>query len=104
MTVKESPDEPTLGADEVGTWKSYINVDHMAKERCGPLLGDVDLHAFYQALFQGIEGEDWGKRDDAYKDMGRAVVIKKPQGPKSKSRLENEGSQGCRRRILRSHV
>ena len=41
------PDEPTLGADEVGTWKSYINFDHIAKRRCGPLLGDVDWHAFY---------------------------------------------------------
>ena len=31
VTVRESPDEVTLRADEVGTWKSYINVDHTAK-------------------------------------------------------------------------
>ena len=30
---RESPDELTLGAEEVGTWKSYINVDHVEKER-----------------------------------------------------------------------
>ena len=35
VTVRESPDELTLRAEEVGTWKSYINVDHTAKERLG---------------------------------------------------------------------
>ena len=33
VTVRESPDEVTLRAEEVDTWKSYINVDHMVKER-----------------------------------------------------------------------
>ena len=33
VTVSESPSESTLLAEEVGTWKSYVNVDHMAKER-----------------------------------------------------------------------
>ena len=32
VTVRESPDELTLRAEEVGTWTSYINVDHIAKE------------------------------------------------------------------------
>ena len=32
VTVRESPDELTLRADEVGTWKSCINVDHIPKE------------------------------------------------------------------------
>ena len=30
---QESPDELTLRAEEVGTWKSCINVDHIEKER-----------------------------------------------------------------------
>ena len=60
MTVTESPDELTLRAEEVGTWKSYVNVDHIANERWGPLLVDDDWHAFCQALHKGIEGEDWG--------------------------------------------
>ena len=33
--------------------------DHIAKERWGPLLVDYDWHAFCQALYKGIEGEDW---------------------------------------------
>ena len=37
VTVRESPDELTLRAEEVGTWKSYINIDHVAKERWGLL-------------------------------------------------------------------
>ena len=57
----------------------------MAKERWGPLLVDTDWHAFCQALFQGIEGEDWRELYDGYEEMSRAVGVKKPQeAPKSK--------------------
>ena len=52
--------ELTLRADEVGTWKSCINVDHIAKQRWCPPLVDADWHAFSQAICKGIEGEDWG--------------------------------------------
>ena len=66
MLVRESPDELTLRAEEVGTWTSCINVDHIAKWRWGPPLVDDDWHAFCQALYKRIEGED-----DAYKDLSR---------------------------------
>ena len=79
MTVRESPDELTLRAEEVGTWKTYINVDHIAKERWGPPLVDTDWHAFCQELCNDIEGEDCGELDDAYKEMSRTVGVKKPQ-------------------------
>ena len=36
VPVRESPDELALRAEETGTWKSCINVDHTAKERWGP--------------------------------------------------------------------
>ena len=55
-TVRESPDELTLRAEEVGTWKSYIKVDHMERERWSPPLVVHDWHAFCKA--KGIEGED----------------------------------------------
>ena len=48
LTVRESPDELTLRGvrgEEVGTWKSYINVDHIET------LVDYDWHAFCQVLF-----------------------------------------------------
>ena len=79
VPVRESPDEMTLRAEEVGTWKSCINVDHIAKGRWGLLLVDADWHAFCQALHKGIDGEDCGELFDAYKDMSRAVGVKKPQ-------------------------
>ena len=41
-------------------------------------LVDTDWHAFCQALFQGIGREDWGELFDAYKEMSRAVEVKKP--------------------------
>ena len=42
-------------------------------------LVDYDWYAFCQALYKGIEGEDWGEMYDAYKEMSRAVGVKKPQ-------------------------
>ena len=59
VTVRESPDEMTLRAEEVRAWKSYINVDHTEKERWGPPPVDADWHAFCLALYKGIVGEDW---------------------------------------------
>ena len=79
VTVRESPYELTLRAEEVGTLKTSVNVNHIEKERWGPPLVDYDWYAFCQALFQGIEGEDWGEMYEAYKEMSRAVGVKKPQ-------------------------
>ena len=42
VMVRESPDELTLRASEVSSWKSYINVDRTEKERWGPPLVDYD--------------------------------------------------------------
>ena len=42
VTVRESPDELTLRAEEVGTLKTYTNVDYIEKERWGPSLVDHD--------------------------------------------------------------
>ena len=78
VTVRESPDELTLRAEEVSTLKTYINLDHIEKERWCPLLVDYEWCAFCQ--------------EEA------------ARGPECKSFLENEGSHGCRRRILRPHA
>ena len=40
---------------------------------------DADWHAFSQALYKGIEGEDWGGLYDAFTEMSRAVGDQKPQ-------------------------
>ena len=61
VTVRKNPDELTLRAEEVGTLKTHINVDHMAKESWSHPLIDCDSYAFCQALYKGIEGEDWEK-------------------------------------------
>ena len=41
---------------------------------------DADWHAFREAIYKGIEGEDWEELCDSYKEMSRAVGVKKPQG------------------------
>ena len=89
----------------MGTWKSYINVDHIAKERWSPPLVVADWHAFCQALYKkSIARRRLGESlYDAYKEMSSTVGVEKPQeAKKGKSPLENEGSQGCGRKILRS--
>ena len=58
VTVRESPEELTLRAKEVGTVKAHVNVDHIARERWALPIVDYDWHAFCQALYHGIEGED----------------------------------------------
>ena len=50
VIVRESPDELTLGAEEVNTWKALIDVNHIEPERWGPLLVDADWYAFCQAF------------------------------------------------------
>ena len=40
---------------------------------------DADWYAFCQALYKGIEGEDWEEVYSSYKEISRAVAVKKPQ-------------------------
>ena len=58
VIVRESPDELTLRAEEVGTLKTYINVDHIEPERW--VLSWLMLIGMPLARrwFHGIEGED----------------------------------------------
>ena len=56
-----------------------MNVNNIEPERWGPPLVDADWCAFCQALYKGIEREDWEEINDSYKVMSRAVGVKKPQ-------------------------
>ena len=85
----------TLRAEEVNSSKALINVDHIEQERWCPLLVDAGWYAFYQALCQGIEGEDGEEVYESYKEMSGAVEVE------SKSPLVNEGSQRRRGRHQR---
>ena len=40
---------------------------------------DADWYAFCQALYKGIEGEDWEEMYDSYKAMSKASGVNKPQ-------------------------
>ena len=71
-----------MRAEQVGTSKAYVNVDHIEKERWRHPLVDYDWYAFFQALCEGIVGEDREEIHCSYKDMSRAVGVRKP--PKSK--------------------
>ena len=58
-SIREGPEELTLRAEEVGSQKSCINVDHTAEDRWRPPLVDADWHAFCQAIYKGFEGSEW---------------------------------------------
>ena len=79
VIVRENSDALTLRAEEVGTSKALVNVDHIEQERWGPHLGDADWYALCQALYKGIEGTDWEEMYLSCKEMSRAVGVKKPQ-------------------------
>ena len=51
-------DELTLRADEVGTLKACVLIDHIEDDRWEPQLVDADWHAFCLAIYRGIEGMD----------------------------------------------
>ena len=56
---------------------------------------DADWHAFCQAIYKGIEGEEWEELYTHYRDMSKATGTKKPsESQKSESLWGNEGSQG----------
>ena len=49
-------------------------------------LADADWYAFCQALYKGTEGEDCEEMYESYKEMSKAVEVKKPQeGQKAKA-------------------
>ena len=94
-----------LRAEEVGTLKSYINVNHTEKERWCPPLVDYDWYAFCQALYRGIEGEDWGEMYDAYQEMSRAVAVKKPhEAQKAKALWKMKAAKDAGEENNRSHA
>ena len=76
--VREGADGLTLRADEVGTPKGFINIDHIEHDRWGPPLVDADWHAFCPAIYKGIEGKDWEALYDHCREMSKATGAKKP--------------------------
>ena len=101
MIVREISDELTLRAEEVGTSKAMVNVDHIEKERW------VTLWLITTGMLS-VRGCTKASKEKT--GRVKRCVQRNEQGcgsdrsPESKSPLENEGSQGCRRRILRSHA
>ena len=92
---KEGPEELTLRTEEVGSPKRVHQVYHIAEDRWGPPLVDADWHTFCKAIYKGLEGRDWEKLYEHYKEMSGAAGGSKEAKCKSKneSPLENEGGK-----------
>ena len=56
--LREGADDLTLRAEKVDTLKACISVDHTGERVWGPPLVYADWHAFFQAIYKGIEGSE----------------------------------------------
>ena len=77
--IREGADEMTLRADEVGTLKAFNNITHIEFERWGPPVVHADWHAFCQAIYKGIEREEWEELHCHYRVLSEATGAKKVQ-------------------------
>ena len=98
MIVRENLDELTLRAEEVETSKALVNVDHIDKERW------VTLWLITTVMLSVMGCTKASKEKTVQRNEQGCGSEEVTGAPESKNPLENEGSQGCRRRILRSHA
>ena len=75
---REGADDVTLRADEFHTLKACINVDHIDEQFLGPPLVDADWHAFCQAIYEGIEGNEWEELYRRCGEMSKAAGARQP--------------------------
>ena len=71
--IGEGADELTLRAEEVGMQRAFIDTKYIELERWGPPLVVADWHAFCQAIYKGIEGEEWEAWYDHYRELNQAT-------------------------------
>ena len=75
--IRDGADEVKLRADELETLRAFISTDHIKFERWGPPLTDADWHALCQAIYKGIEGQEWEELYCHYREMSKATGAKK---------------------------
>ena len=100
VIVRESPDDLTLRAEEVHTSNALIDVNHIEPGSWSPPLVDADWYAFCQALYKGIEGEDWEDMYDSHKVMSRCGSEEAAGGSEGKSLMGRKSSQRQKRKSL----
>ena len=71
--IREEADELTLRADEVGTLKAFINIDHIEYDRWRPPLADAGWHTFCQTIYEGIKGDEWEELYCHHRDVSKAT-------------------------------
>ena len=76
--IREGADELTLRAEEEGVRYTFIDTTNVEDQQWGPPLVDADWHAFGQAMYQGIEGQEWEATYHHHKELHQAVRTKKP--------------------------
>ena len=62
----------------------------------GPPLVDEEWHAICQAIFEGVEGAEWGTMCYKYQELHKAVQFEKSEEQEGKGALVSERSKGQR--------
>ena len=65
--------EKELTSQRCGLTRAFINTEHIEFEWWGPPLVDADWHAFCQAIYKGIEGEEWEELCCHYRELSQAT-------------------------------
>ncbi len=81
-SIREGPEELTLRAEDVGSQKASIHVDHTAEDRWRRPLVDADWHAFCQAIYKGSEGSEWEDLYERHNVLSEAAGVRKPNESK----------------------
>ena len=63
-----------MRAHEEGVLRTFIDTTKVDAQRWRPPLVDADWHAFCQAIFQGIEGQEWEAMRYHHKDLHLGVT------------------------------
>ena len=74
--TREEADEVTLRAHEEGVRRTFIGTTNRGRSIGVPLV-DADWHAFCQAIYQEIEGQEWEAMYYHHKELHQAVRTQK---------------------------
>ena len=89
QVLREGAPNLTLRAEEFGTLKACINVDHIDQIFGGPPLVDADWYAFCQPIYERFEESEWAELPHHYRKVRKAAGAKIPS-----VRVRRQGAVG----------
>ena len=79
--ISENSNVVTIRAEEVGVQRMFINTSSVGDRRWSPLM-EEDWHSICQAIFLGIDGQNWEDLYLKYVEMRKELNVKSPSQEK----------------------